>query len=126
MYPLVYGRTRVFREECVGVEDAVKKWAGTGTILPKDVDESTDNMWSQTYQWLPANVAFQQDGSVKLTSYINNLHPVKHKNVYATIERLIEKSLPLWDQCLTLINDHDQEEGTGIMGTRMNHKDDCE
>ncbi|KAH7068434.1 hypothetical protein BKA63DRAFT_536755 [Paraphoma chrysanthemicola] len=109
MYPLVYGRTRVFSEECVGINDAVGRWAGKGIVIPKDevarnarprYDELPPEYWSETYQWLPANVAFQDDGSVRFTSYINNLHPIRYSTVYSTIEQLIQTSLPLWDQCL--------------------------
>jgi hypothetical protein len=117
MYPLVFGRTRAFPEECVGVEDAIKAWAGKGTIIPKEEEPPSDDqrrgLWnrevdhySSNYQWLPANVAFQDDGSVKLTSYINNLHPNKYPEIYRTIEKLVETTLPLWDQCLS------QDEGT--------------
>ncbi|CAF3573862.1 unnamed protein product [Fusarium graminearum] len=112
LYPLVYGRSRVFREEVVGVEDAIDRWSGKGEVIPKpdtsyksqtpflasmggvQVDNSN---WSDTYQWLPANVSFQDDGSVKFTSYINGLHPTKHREIYATIEKLVEKALPAWD-----------------------------
>lgn len=63
-------------------------------------DKVHPSFWSNRYQWLPANVKFQDDGSVKFTSYINNLHPVRHKEVYATIEKLVERALPAWDYCL--------------------------
>lgn len=33
LYPLVYGRSRVFGDEVVGIEDAVEKWAGKGEII---------------------------------------------------------------------------------------------
>jgi hypothetical protein len=130
MYPLVYGRTRAFQGECVGVEDAVNVWAGKGTIIPKELSDTygtsngtPDEHWSNTYQWLPANVAFQQDGSVKFTSYINNIHPIKHRDIYDTIERLIEKSLPLWDQCLALGGSAD---APGIVNTRLDRAEDAE
>lgn len=108
MYPLVYGRTRAFQDEIVGVEDAIKLWAGKGTVLPteKKVSEG-DPRWrrwlddySNDYQWLPSNAAFQDDGSIRFTSYINNLHPTKFPEIYKTIEKLVKTALPLWDQCL--------------------------
>jgi hypothetical protein len=109
MYSLVYGRSRVIKSELVGVSDAIKKWAGKGDTIAKDewkVDrlrysvgsaEVPLQYWSDTYQWLPANVAFQKDGTFKFTSYINNLHPVRYSKTYGTIERLIESALPAWD-----------------------------
>jgi hypothetical protein len=58
------------------------------------------SFWSNTYQWLPANIKFTPDGGVQFTSYINNLHPTKYRGIYNTIEKLIETALPMWDQCL--------------------------
>ncbi|KAL0936091.1 uncharacterized protein CTRU02_208306 [Colletotrichum truncatum] len=114
LYPLVYGKTRVFQEEVVGVEDAIDTWAGKGEPIPEPekVDARAGmhrtiggsmppaNLWSENYQWLPSVVKIQDDGSVKFTSYINNLHPIKHRAVYQSIERLIEKALPAWDLCI--------------------------
>lgn len=150
MYPLVYGRTRVLRQEVVGVADAIARWAGKGEVLPRE-DEAvavtyrrpryrrrgfqSDNvpqdfceyrlerplhvvnggrgsaqsvkkpspnfkLGSDTFQWLPSNVAFQDDGTVKFTSYVNNLHPQKYGRTYRALEQLITTSIPLWEQCL--------------------------
>ncbi|RSL46498.1 hypothetical protein CEP54_013815 [Fusarium duplospermum] len=116
-YPLVYGRTRVMQNEVVGVEDAIS-WVGKGDVIPQsteipslvEIRRSIDycvggskvepTFWSLDYQWLPSNLAFQSDGSVKFTSYINNLHPVKHRDIYNSIEKLVERSLCTWDFCL--------------------------
>jgi hypothetical protein len=136
MYSLVYGRSLVVRDERVGVTDAVEKWSGKGDIIEKeDIDLSgveldgfftmgggskvPPHFWSSTYQWLPANVALQENGSVKFTSYINNLHPVKHAEIYRTIEELIKISLPMWDQCLVVAHDLWEREGTGRTKCRM-------
>ncbi|KAF5680281.1 hypothetical protein FDENT_8484 [Fusarium denticulatum] len=125
LYPLVYGRSRVFRDEVVGVEDAVDKWSGKGEVIPKkpaDVPSGYDDryhinyavngsdshkhFWSDAYQWLPSNVKLMDDGSVKLTSYINNLHP-KHSDIYETVEKLIERALPAWDHSVSFVRDWD-------------------
>lgn len=135
MYPLVYGRSRVLKEELVGVSDAIEKWAGKGEIIPKDdwewneerdrfrynvgSGEVPPQFWSDTYQWLPANVVFQENGAIKFTSYINNLHPTKYPDIYRTIEELIETTLPIWDQCLTLASDYEKREGPGRIDSRF-------
>lgn len=112
MYPLVYGQSKVFKEELVGIANAVSTWSGKGTVLPKNettasgeghryaVSRDNSSYWNETYQWLPANVLFQNNGSVKFTSCINNLHPQRYAEIYHTIENLVEVVLPLWDQCL--------------------------
>lgn len=109
----------------MGVEDAVDKWAGKGEVIPRraewgeeptqrkvrtrwDGDYETvpggsgihKSYWSTIYQWLPANVKFTANGGVRFSSYINNLHPTKYRDIYGTIEKLIETALPMWDQCL--------------------------
>ncbi|KAM5345135.1 hypothetical protein ACJ41O_010997 [Fusarium nematophilum] len=132
LYPLVYGRTRVIQDEVVGVEDAIS-WAGRGEAISQSTEtpslvemrRSIDygvggskvepTFWSLDYQWLPSNVAFQSDGSVKFTSYINNLHPLKHRDIYKTIERLVEKALPAWDFCLA---QHSSGNSSGLGRTR--------
>ncbi|KAF2872638.1 hypothetical protein BDV95DRAFT_491920 [Massariosphaeria phaeospora] len=134
MYPLVYGRSKVLKTEAVGVQAAVDKWAGKGGVIEKTewgpehhvnvfgyllTDEIPLSYWSDTYQWLPANVAFQDDGSVKFTSYVNNLHPTKYPAIYRAIEKLIEAALPMWDQCLALEVEGDAREGAGRMHSRF-------
>lgn len=125
MYPLIFGHSKVFRDEVVGIDNAVSAWSGKGTTIEKDTwvfDRDRDrfsysvggsihpNYWNDTYQWLPANVSFQDDNSVKFTSYINNLHPGKYADMYHTIEKLIETALPMWDQCLRVDPASDPED----------------
>lgn len=139
MYPLIYGRTRVLREEVVGIEGAIEKWAGKGSIVPKVVPEHDStfdsmrtgvggntvpaNLWSDTYQWLPANVQLQKDGSAKFTSYINNLHPDKYPEIYRTIEKLVQAALPAWDQCLNIYRSF-KRHGAGRLSPRFPYPED--
>lgn len=109
LFPLVYGRSKVLKDELVTVAGAVDKWAGKGETIAKEPAQPATgrdvggydvppSCWSDSYQWLPSNVSFRDDGSVKLTSYINNLSPARYTEIYATIEKLIETALPAWDQ----------------------------
>lgn len=51
--------------------------------------------FSTKFQWLPCEIEFRdQDDTglevpVKITSYINNLHPERHPELYHTLEKLI-------------------------------------
>jgi len=98
------------------VTDAIDKWAGKGTTLPKvdgvEVRQGREQSqeaghfidrayWSTTYQWLPANMAFQDDGTLRFTSYINNLHPKKHPEIYQLVEQLVDRALPAWQRVLS-------------------------
>ncbi|KAI0410008.1 hypothetical protein F4802DRAFT_543020 [Xylaria palmicola] len=133
MYPLVYESTRLFRDEVVGVEDAVEKWAGKGDVMCEErgtvprrrPGDSTvpPEFWSDNYQWLPSNVALGSDGSVKFTSYINNLHPGKYPEIYAVLEQLVEKVLPMWDHILGIVVDYHERDGAGREGPRLSLPD---
>lgn len=136
MYPLIYGRSKVLEDEVVGVTDAVEKWAGKGKVIAKDMTPVREGVrpsylhlpptyWSNAYQWLPSNVALQEDGSVKFVSYINNLHPTRYPDIYSTIERLIETALPAWDHCL-LMNKDRRNYGPGRKGSRFPIPEDAE
>jgi hypothetical protein len=97
----------------VGVADAVDKWSGKGkTVQPMSGEAApfrvsvfspsvNQDYWSQTYQWLPANLVFQDDGTVRFTSYINNLHPKKHSETYRLVEKLIDTAIPAWERVLS-------------------------
>ncbi|KAK0637448.1 hypothetical protein B0T17DRAFT_480833 [Bombardia bombarda] len=108
MYPFVYpGRSNFIQEEVVGIADAIDKWAGKGepqepnspVVDPMSTDFPQE-YWSEEYQWLPANLEIQENGTVKLASYINNLHPKKYPGIYSTIEKLIGIAIPAWDHAL--------------------------
>ncbi|KAL7650252.1 hypothetical protein ACMYSQ_012052 [Aspergillus niger] len=115
----------------VDIEDVLGAYEGATTLAPTHVDKRTDSAdvqrqiekaqwlsvgvnanyktaphyrWSANYQALPSEVEFVgHTGStqVRLTSYINNLHPV-HQNLYRAIEKLIGRAIPLWNDCLVL------------------------
>ncbi|KAI6351414.1 hypothetical protein MCOR25_009950 [Pyricularia grisea] len=62
---------------------------------------------------------FQEDGSLKFTSYINNLHPTRYPEIYRAIEKLATKALPLWDQCLAVNAGPGKKTGPGRLDMRL-------
>lgn len=66
---------------------------------------SQTNYWSKNFQWLPCQVEFARPEGVRITSYINNLHPVSHAGLYSVIERCIARSIPLWERTLSSVLD---------------------
>lgn len=98
MWPLVYGRSRIRPDRRIGVHDAIEL-CGTGSVLPsaKAFKKGRDDNMSNRFQWLPCDIALSTDGTAKIESYINNVHPVHHASLYPVIEQLIQKSLPAWD-----------------------------
>ncbi|CAF3665978.1 unnamed protein product [Rotaria sp. Silwood1] len=63
--------------------------------------EHIDYTRSNVYQWIPTEFNISQDGKVKIESYINNLHPIQHKNLYQIIENIFQCFIPLFNTVLT-------------------------
>ncbi|KAK3690210.1 hypothetical protein B0T22DRAFT_499692 [Podospora appendiculata] len=134
MYPFVYERSSFLHEPTVGVTNALDSVGKGETITAMQTktvrtqfdfgltvggSSIPDDFWSDKYQWLPADLAFQDDGKVKFTSYVNNLHPNKHPEIYQTIEGLVDLAIPLWDQCLRELNRQDDPQRPGVAASRF-------
>lgn len=125
------GKTPFINEEKVRLQNAIKL-IGQGAAISEPMQIQSDGKyakapgspvdrqyWSEKFQWLPANVSFRDDDTVKLTSYVNNLHPLKSQGIYKTIEKAIEAAIPLWDQCLQEYDEYDRVEVTGRSKSRF-------
>ena len=115
LFPLLYGRSRILSSMVVELQDCMD-YIGKGEVtttpdnsqLHVEYSKGTfgywghtdPKFWSKTFQWLPCNVIFVGN-DIKITSYINNLHPNLHAGLYSVIEKFIAKSIPLWDLTLT-------------------------
>ncbi|KAF7967155.1 hypothetical protein HWV62_35662 [Athelia sp. TMB] len=109
LFPVVYGTTRILKDSIVGLEQGIEL-CGKGDILPVPpvpiVAQPLEyrlfpDQFSRKFQWLPCQVEFTgDDGEVKITSYINNLHPGENKPLYAVIEKIIAKAIVLWNYTL--------------------------
>ncbi|KAM0269429.1 hypothetical protein ACHAQH_009744 [Verticillium albo-atrum] len=104
LFALRFGITRVLSQGGrVDLDDLLAS-TGLGEAAPiVGEDRNIDGrLWSSFFQWLPCEVEFKGDTGtdVKITSYINNLHPEKHKALYQTVEKLIGLCIPLWNEAL--------------------------
>lgn len=89
MWPLVYGKTLALRDRTINLAEALGSIGG-GLVLPNEASVGLPRFYSSKYQWLPAEVELH--GEIpKITSYINNLHPVDDAGVYTLIEELIQE-----------------------------------
>ncbi|OJK04635.1 hypothetical protein ASPACDRAFT_1884306 [Aspergillus aculeatus ATCC 16872] len=68
-----------------------------------------ESCWSNRFQWLPCEVQFKDTATahtdtdpmdIRITSYVNNLHPVEHRQLYGHLEHLIARSIPSWNEVL--------------------------
>lgn len=105
LYPLVYGRTCILRQGGrVGLTDMLASCGQGEVAVQTDHDFDGLPAWSTRFQWLPCEVEFAsavgEEINMRITSYINNLHPTKHEALYRTIEKIIGLSVPLWNDVL--------------------------
>ncbi|KAF2442510.1 hypothetical protein P171DRAFT_364692 [Karstenula rhodostoma CBS 690.94] len=78
----------------------VTRWAGLSSWDRWRGHPNEQHFYSAKFQWLPCEVAFADGDAVRITSYINNLQPKKHKVLYEVLERVIAKTIPMWDATL--------------------------
>ncbi|EQB45621.1 hypothetical protein CGLO_15478 [Colletotrichum gloeosporioides Cg-14] len=94
LWPLAYGTTRILSDKRIPLADTMN-YCGGGEVIPTP-DEDVDLCWSTKFQWLPCEVELDDD-KPRIASYINNLHPTKHADLYSVIEKVLGKVVPLWD-----------------------------
>ncbi|PGG99365.1 hypothetical protein AJ79_08559 [Helicocarpus griseus UAMH5409] len=125
LFPLVYGLTRVVTDGELSIDEGLAR-CGDGETLPylkresghrrskhRNHSERRCNQYSHDFQWLPCEVKFRptteasnSKGSFRceITSYINNLHPHDHRELYSVIEEIITWTIPLWNATLSSVD----------------------
>ncbi|MCJ1467440.1 hypothetical protein MMC07_006065 [Pseudocyphellaria aurata] len=108
MYPLVYGQSKIVVDRLLDLNECISR-CGDGETLGLSNVPIDDNLefpaWSRKFQWLPSEFEVPAGGQdVRIVSYINNLYPQSHQNLYSVIEQVVAKAIPLWNQTLTPLN----------------------
>lgn len=117
---LIYGRSRALPDKIIGVEDSLK-YIGQGEIIPVPEDtgitredittrvatqvDIVTRPYSRRFQMLPFEMNLGEDGKWHITSYINNVHPNKHSELYELIEELFNKVTDQLEITLTPLKD---------------------
>lgn len=109
LWPLCYGQTRILQDNDMIDRGNCLEYRGLGYRLPKH-DHFTvkinryalrtsfrEHLISLNHQCLPTEVNISENGCATLEGYINNIHPIKHAELYSTIEHCITAWLPAWD-----------------------------
>ncbi|KAL0574584.1 hypothetical protein V5O48_007369 [Marasmius crinis-equi] len=131
LYPLIYGKSRVLPSGFTTLEACLQS-CGQGIVIPKPDRQQLNlgshgshlyngtrrgsrwlhgggdtalDYWSDSYQWLPCEVSFTANDEVSIASYINNLHPDRHRPLCAVLEKCIARTIPLWNDCLSFFTD---------------------
>jgi hypothetical protein len=66
-------------------------------------NNKNDYSESAHWAWLPAEFEVSDDRTVSIRSYINNLHPVEHAELYPVLASIAEQFLPMWERVLTFL-----------------------
>lgn len=105
-----------------GEGEAVKMPPEGDTCQTDPIKYPNDMAWSRHFQWLPFDVKFEDSGQgasrcvliyklnsrssladvspARIVSYINNVHPMNHCNLYKVSETLIDAFIPLFNRTL--------------------------
>lgn len=111
MYPIVYNETK-YVPGGFELNDAIRN-IGKGEPIPPPPGVAAWNcvekrITSERFQWLPTEFVIDDDGTAHVDSYINNLHPEHHKELYKSIEEVFTKCIPLLSATLKgVINKQD-------------------
>jgi hypothetical protein len=112
MYPLVYGRTLVLQHGGTVALKHILASYGAAQAAPRHIPDRPEpgafSPWSRRYQSLPCEVAFVKNShnttDVKITSYINGLHPDYHAEMYWAIEQVLSRAIQPWNDCLVRVH----------------------
>ncbi|KAF5323944.1 hypothetical protein D9611_008284 [Ephemerocybe angulata] len=116
LFPLIYGTSRILPVGAAAttLEDCAQR-CGEGEVIPiashrppppreswRMYQPVEPVPYSTEFQWLPCEVDISGE-KARILTYINNLHPKHHPDLYAVIEDVIAASIPLWELTLAPI-----------------------
>ncbi|KAI9933694.1 hypothetical protein ASPWEDRAFT_167964 [Aspergillus wentii DTO 134E9] len=119
LFPVIYGKSRILTDRTTDRDSCLASIAQGETLAvpPEDQtnipeygqhqfdfereDYQAKRPYSRKFQWLPCDVAFTDDDGCRVTSYINNLHPRRHEKLYTVIEKVLARTIPLWNETLS-------------------------
>lgn len=120
LYPLIYGTSRYLPNAIVPLKDCAR-YVGQGDVMPTLDEDDVPEGYSSEHQWLPCEVNLDDAGNAIITSYINNLHPEEHGTLYTAIERVITKSVPMWQSALRSTLIQHEEPRIDVDGNGYDH-----
>lgn len=112
LYPFNWEHTRTLHFETpLKLSDCIRR-SGEGQLARQPAESDcpveerskyrNDMAFSRRFQYLPFEVAFgdRGEGGARITSYINNVHPIKHRAFYNTLESFIDKTIPIFNRTI--------------------------
>ena len=103
LYPARSNHTRVREHPASSLKESWQSSLGNQglPLLSFKENKTREYGWSEDYQWLPAEFQVHDNGSVCINSYINNLHPQRHPEMYDLIANIFAAAVPLMEQVLS-------------------------
>eukprot|EP00040_Diaphanoeca_grandis_P034343 m.212678 g.212678 ORF g.212678 m.212678 type:complete len:611 (-) comp33132_c3_seq3:332-2164(-) len=112
LFPYIQGQSQLTSQPTEEQEKDQEKEQEKGAgVVPKTT--------LSPYQWLPCDAVVDEDGRVALTSYINNLDPVKYAKEYKTIEQTLTQLLPMFEIASAQIIENSLYNRYSTKGARM-------
>ncbi|KAF5323948.1 hypothetical protein D9611_008280 [Ephemerocybe angulata] len=101
LFPLIYGTSKILPvgTAATTLEDCVQR-CGEGEATP--TFRRRLPTYSTELQWLPCEVDILGE-KPRILTYINNLHPKHHADLYTVVEDVIAAAIPLWERTLAPI-----------------------
>ncbi|KAI8909500.1 hypothetical protein EDD86DRAFT_190615 [Gorgonomyces haynaldii] len=90
LYPIRFGKT------IMKTEDGIQLVPVRKVTVVKGQDE---------FQWLPSEFEIAENGQTQIQSYINNLHPIVHADLYKSIADVFSKFVDMFELCLGQIEE---------------------
>ncbi|KAJ3562998.1 hypothetical protein NP233_g9227 [Leucocoprinus birnbaumii] len=106
LFPLVYGLSRILPNTTTNLDDCIGRCGAGETVVLDTLSKEDLSAYSEKFQWLPCDVDISGE-SPKILTYINNLHPQKHEHLYAIIEKILARIIPLWNATLSPLLSND-------------------
>lgn len=73
----------------------------SGRAWENPTDSYSRYEFSEKFQWLPTDADVDDDGRVGFRSYVNNVHPEKHRDLVEVLPELVARMVPLWENVLS-------------------------
>ncbi|KAI0179570.1 hypothetical protein GGR52DRAFT_536682 [Hypoxylon sp. FL1284] len=99
LFPLIYGFTRVLPRGRIPLQNYGPSICTGETICAFNRHEVRRPAYWGATQMLPSDIEWADTGP-RIASYVNNLHPEGHRDLYGVLEQFISAAIPLWEECL--------------------------
>ncbi|KAK5670464.1 hypothetical protein QVD99_003145 [Batrachochytrium dendrobatidis] len=107
MYSVVYGQT-IIAPLSIRLEYTTMvpcdMLLSTRLVSDTPIIDSSPKFISRKFQCLPSEFRVEQDGSVTINSYINNLNPIWHRDMYKCIAKIFKCFVPMFESLFRTIH----------------------